>query len=127
MLCVAVFMFIMGLAMVGAAVASDSGEPVLDTGSVLHLTLAGNRNERATDNPFATLMGNDVVENQGLDDLIKAIKVAKDDDRIKGIYIEGGILEADFASLQELRAALLDLKKRKKAVVAYADSFLQST
>ena len=127
MLCVAVFMFIMGLAMVGAAVASDSAEPVVEKGSVLHLTLAGTLNERAADNPLASLMGNDMVENQGLDDMVKAIKVAKDDDRIKGIYIEGGILEADFASLQELRAALLDFKKSKKFVVAYSDNFLQST
>ena len=125
MLCVAVLLFLMGLATLGSIALSSSSEPVVEDGSVLRLSLSGSLSERAVDDPFSSFMGNEVLESQGLDDMIKAIRVAKDNDKIKGIYIEGGIFSADFASLQELRAALLDFKKSKKFVVAYSDNYLQ--
>ncbi len=125
MLCVAVLLFLMGLATLGSIALSSSSEPVVEDGSVLRLSLSGSLSERAVDDPFSSFMGNEALESQGLDDMIKAIRVAKDNDKIKGIYIEGGIFSADFASLQELRAALLDFKKSKKFVVAYSDNYLQ--
>ena len=125
MLCVAALMFLMGLATLGSIALSSSSEPVVEDGSVLRLSLSGSLSERAVDDPFSSFMGNEALESQGLDDMIKAIRVAKDNDNIKGIYIEGGIFSADFASLQELRAALLDFKKSKKFVVAYSDNYLQ--
>ena len=125
MLCVAVLLFLMGLATLGSIALSSSSEPVVEDGSVLRLSLSGTLSERAVDDPFSSFMGNEALESQGLDDMIKAIRVAKDNDKIKGIYIEGGIFSADFASLQELRAALLDFKKSKKFVVAYSDNYLQ--
>ncbi len=125
MLCVAALMFLMGLATLGSIALSSSSEPVVEDGSVLRLSLSGSLSERAVDDPFSSFMGNEALESQGLDDMIKAIRVAKDNDNIKGIYMEGGIFSADFASLQELRAALLDFKKSKKFVVAYSDNYLQ--
>ncbi|MBF1554974.1 MAG: signal peptide peptidase SppA, partial [Prevotella pleuritidis] len=43
------------------------------------------------------------------------------------IYIEAGALGADFASLQEIRNALLDFKKSHKWIIAYADTYTQGT
>lgn len=94
---------------------------------MLRIELNGTVSERATENPFAELMGNKALASQGLDDLLKAIKVAKTNDKIKGIYLEGGLLSADFASLEELRKALVDFKQSKKFVVAYADQYTQGS
>ena len=42
----------------------------------------------------------------GLEDVLKAIEKAKDNDRIKGIYIEAGLFTPDsYAGLQEIRNA----------------------
>ena len=60
--------------------------------------------------------------------MLKAIKVAREPTiKIKGIYLEGGLLSADFASLEELRKALVDFKQSKKFVVAYADQYTQGS
>lgn len=126
-ICVTAFMGIMSLIMFFSIMATSDTQPTVSDGSVLRIELNGTVSERATENPFAELMGNKALVSQGLDDLLKAIKVAKTNDKIKGIYLEGGLLSADFASLEELRKALVDFKQSKKFVVAYADQYTQGS
>lgn len=126
-ICVTVFMGIMSLIMFFSIMATSDTQPTVSDGSVLRIELNGTVSERVTENPFAELMGNKALASQGLDDLLKAIKVAKTNDKIKGIYLEGGLLSADFASLEELRKALVDFKQSKKFVVAYADQYTQGS
>ena len=126
-ICVTAFMGIMSLIMFFSIMATSDTQPTVSDGSVLRIELNGTVSERATENPFAELMGNKALASQGLDDLLKAIKVAKTNDKIKGIYLEGGLLSADFASLEELRKALVDFKQSKKFVVAYADQYPQGS
>lgn len=126
-ICVTAFMGIMSLIMFFSIMATIDTQPTVSDGSVLRIELNGTVSERATENPFAELMGNKALASQGLDDLLKAIKVAKTNDKIKGIYLEGGLLSADFASLEELRKALVDFKQSKKFVVAYADQYTQGS
>lgn len=126
-ICVTAFMGIMSLIMFFSIMATSDTQPTVSDGSVLRIELNGTVSERATENPFAELMGNKALASQGLDDLLKAIKVAKTNDKIKGIYLEDGLLSADFASLEELRKALVDFKQSKKFVVAYADQYTQGS
>lgn len=126
-ICVMAFMGIMSLIMFFSIMATSDTQPTVSDGSVLRIQLNGTVSERVTENPFAELMGNKALASQGLDDLLKAIKVAKTNDKIKGIYLEGGLLSADFASLEELRKALVDFKQSKKFVVAYADQYTQGS
>lgn len=126
-ICVTAFMGIMSLIMFFSIMATSDTQPTVSDGSVLRIELNGTVSERVTENPFAELMGNKDLASQGLDDLLKAIKVAKTNDKIKGIYLEGGLLSADFASLEELRKALVDFKQSKKFVVAYADQYTQGS
>ena len=127
MICVAVFLFFAGFGILGAVMASGESAPQLKEGTVLRIPLKGTIQERAQSNPLADLLGKDEMSVTGLDDLLTAIKEAKTNDKIKGIYLEGGMLSADFATLQELRKALDDFKTSKKFVVAYADSYMQGT
>lgn len=126
-ICVTAFMGIMSLIMFFSIMATSDTQPTVSDASVLRIELNGTVSERVTENPFAELMGNKALASQGLDDLLKAIKVAKTNDKIKGIYLEGGLLSADFASLEELRKALVDFKQSKKFVVAYADQYTQGS
>lgn len=126
MLLVSLFMAVMGLGLLGAMVATSDTKPKVSQGTVLRIELSGTIQERATPNPFSALMGdNAATQIQGLNDLLAAIKEAKQNDKIRGIYLEGGVMTADFATLQELRKALVDFRKSKKFVLAYADTYTQ--
>jgi len=126
---VSIFTFIMFFVMLGALVASSGEQPKVDDNSVLKISLSGTLVDQAPEeNPITALLGNNgATTTQGLDQLIDAIKVAKENDKVKGIYLEGGALQSDFASNEELRRALLDFKKSKKWIIAYADSYSQGT
>ena len=114
------------ISMVGL-VASSAGNTKVAENSVFTLMLSGQLDERAADNPLGMLTGQ-VSENLGLDDMISAIKKAKDNEDIKGIYIEAGLFSSDTpASTHAIREALLDFKKSGKWIVAYADTYEQST
>ena len=114
------------ISLVGLAASSASTTNVEDN-SVFVLSLSGTLNERTAEDPLASLTG-EVSENIGLDKLLKAIKKAKDKEEIKGIYIEAGLFSSDTpASTHAIREALLDFKKSGKWIVAYADTYEQST
>ena len=112
--------------LVGLA-ASSAGSTPVEENSVFTLTLSGQLDERAETSPIAKLTGQ-VSANLGLDDILSAIQKAKENENIKGIYIEAGLFSSDApASTHAIREALLDFKKSKKWIVAYADSYEQST
>jgi len=125
-----VFSLIMGIlfviSLVGLAASSASSVPVEDN-SVFTLMLSGQVNERAEEDIMALLNGQ-VTENIGLDDIITSIKKAKDNEDIKGIYLESGLFSIDTpASAHAIREALLDFKKSGKWIIAYGDSYTQTT
>lgn len=124
-LCVGAVISFFGIIMMGVMIAADSAKPSLKEGTVLRISLNGSINERAVDNPFADLLNSNVAKTQGLDDILKAIKVAKTNKDISGIYLEGGAMSADYATAQELRRALLDFKQSKKFILAYGDNYEQ--
>ena len=114
------------ISLVGLAASSASSTNV-EENSVFTLILSGQLEERTADNPIATLTGQ-VSENLGLDDMLAAIRKAKENDDIKGIYIEAGMFASDTpASAHAIREALLDFKKSGKWIVAYGDSYTQTT
>lgn len=110
----------------GMIAMQDSTEKIEDN-SVLVLNLSGQLAERGEDNFFGQLQGN-ATSSIGLDNLLEGIHKAKDNNNVKGIYIEAGAFAADsYASMQALRNALLDFKKSGKWIVAYGDTYTQGT
>lgn len=124
-LVVGLFMGFISIVMIGTLLAFDSGKPKIQDQSVLHLDLSGTISERHQDNPLNKLLGSTPVSAQGLDNILAAIRVAASDSRIKGIYVEGGAVEADFASLEEIRHALKEFKKSGKFIIAYGEIYTQ--
>lgn len=113
------------MSLVGMVSAGEATKTVADK-SVLVLNLSGELQEQSEDNVFQQFTGTP-FGNLGLEKILSAIKKAKNNDKIKGIYIQAGALGADFASLQEIRNALLDFKKSHKWIIAYADTYTQGT
>ncbi len=109
------------LSLVGM-VASSNASASIGSNSVLSINLSGNYEERAADNLFASFLG-DYYSSNGLAETLSAIRKAKDNKNIKGIYLEAGLLAADFAQAEELRDALKDFRSSGKWIVAYADSY----
>ena len=123
---VGAFATLMFFVMLGVMLATGDEKQSVSDNSILRIELTGTVVDRSTpNNPLNQLLGRSEASSQGLDVLIDAIKTAKSDKRIKGIYIEGGTMSSDFATLQELRGALVDFKSSGKFIVAYADSYTQ--
>lgn len=123
---VGAFATLMFFVMLGVMLATGDEKQSVSDNSVLRIELTGTVVDRSTpDSPLNQLLGRSNASSQGLDVLIDAIKTAKGDKRIKGIYIEGGTMSSDFATLQELRGALVDFKSSGKFIVSYADSYTQ--
>lgn len=116
----------MGIISIVGMIASGNSTPEVSNNSVMVLNLSGVIDEQGQEDFLGTLTGN-TMSNLGLDNMLSAIKKAKDNDKIKGIYIEAGILQAGYATMQEIRNALLDFKKKGKWIVAYGDTYTQGT
>lgn len=124
---VAVIMGILSIISLVGLAASSASSTNVEENSVFALSLSGQLQERSDSNPLAELTGQ-VGESLGLDDMLSAIRKAKENDDIKGIYIEAGIFAGDSpASMHAIREALLDFKKSGKWIVAYGDSYTQAT
>ena len=128
---IAIFLLIAGFFLVislAGMLASDSAPTKVKENSVFVIKLNGSVSERAeSGTPFDAVLGMNDMSAMGLDDLIASIRKAKDNDDIKGIYLEGGITEFDApATAQQLRDALKDFKESGKWIVAYADQYLQA-
>ena len=126
---VGIFLFgiiigIFGVMSLVGMVASGQATKNVKENSVLVLKLQGDLQEQAQDDVLGQLTGN-TFNSLGMDAISSAIKKAKANKDIKGIYLETGVLGADVAQLQELRDQLVDFKKSGKWIVAYSDNYTQ--
>ena len=119
-----IVMFVISIIVVFSMLSSTETETVVEKNSIMMLDLNGSLVERTSDNIFKELFDKE-DSTYGLDDILASIKKAKENDDIKGIYIQATSLNANFASLQEIRDALNDFKKSGKFIVAYSDNYTQ--
>ena len=129
---IAIFLVVTGLFFVISLVgmiASDSASTKVKDNSVFVIKLDGTISERVeADSPINAILGMGDMSAMGLNDLIASIRKAKDNENIKGIYLEGGALSFDApATAQQLRDALKDFKQSGKWIVAYADQYMQAS
>lgn len=101
---------------------SSSYTPKANT--VFKIKLDGTLSDNVSENPFALLMGEE-GQSLSMKDLQTAIRTAKDNDNIRGIYLESGTLASGSANLKALRETLTDFKESGKFVIAYADNYTQ--
>ena len=119
-----IVMLILGFISLVGIMVSGNGTTKIDDNSVLVIYLQGDISEKAEEDFIGRLTGNR-INQLGLNELKDAIKKAQDNDKIKGIYLQAGVLQSDYATLQELRNTLADFKKSGKWIIAYGDSYTQ--
>ncbi len=95
--------------------------------SVLKLSLNDQIKERTVENPFSKInLGPLMPEGSlGLNTILLNIKKAKEDKDIKGIYLEISNPIAGFATLEEIRNALIDFRSSGKFIYAYSETYSQ--
>ena len=102
----------------------------LEENTIYRIDLSGVLvDQAAEENPFDAILGEmygQTTTTVGLNDLLSNIALAKDNDKILGIYLRGGSLSAGPASAKALRDALLDFKQSGKFIIAYSDAYTQT-
>ncbi len=123
--CLVAFGIIFVMFFIFVSLLSASEDPlVIKDNSVLELQLQRPISDYvggAGEDPFAGFF----EQSQGLDEILNAIAVAKDDEDIKGISINNNFLLAGLAQTQAIRDALEDFKSDGKFIYTYADFYLQ--
>ncbi len=124
-----IILFLILMGSIGAMIASQDKPVEVKPNSVLHVQLNKPIADRSSDNPmqnfdFASLKP---IVSLGLDDVLESIEKAKEDENIKGIYLDFTVIPAGIATIEEIRNALLDFKDSEKFIIAYADVYTQSS
>jgi len=105
----------------GIAAVSSQEAPDVQPNSVLFINMHGNIMERVAEDPFQELFGESEDRAIPLLSTIEAIRKAKNDNNISGIYMKHGYLMGGSASIHEIRSALEDFKTSGKFIYSYAE------
>ena len=111
-----IVLFIVSMVTLFGIMSASDTETIVKKNSVMMLDLNGTLVERTQENPLDILsqLFSDDSNIYGLDDILSSIKKAKENENIKGIYLQASSLGTSYASLQEIRNALLDFKESGK-------------
>ena len=130
---IAIVAFFLICSLIGNAIGSGFSTPAttLEANTVYRIDMQGELVDMATETSpmnavLAEASGKDLLTQIGLHDLLSNIELAKNNDKVLGIYLRGGSLIAAPASAKALRDALLDFKQSGKFIIAYADSYSQT-
>jgi len=105
----------------------ENPTPLLKDKSILVMKLDQSIVERTTKDPFRVLRYLKFYSSEeiGLNDILANIKKAKKDEKIRGIYLNPVDLTCGYATVEEIRNALIDFKKSGKFIYAYGEVFSQ--
>ncbi len=126
--CLGTFVALVVLILLGILIFSSLAgekEVMISDNSVLHLKLEFPINEQEVEDPLSELFPGAGNQSIGLIQLKQAIKYAKSDDKIKGIYLNINYLQAGISTIGEIRESLLDFRSSGKWVLAYSDVYTE--
>ncbi|MFD1630848.1 signal peptide peptidase SppA [Pseudopedobacter beijingensis] len=125
-----IIVFIIFISIITASIISSSSSSVeVKDNSILYLNLNYPITERSPSNPLEDLEIGPIKKEKilGLDDILKSVRYAKDDNAIKGIYLDASNVQAGMATIEEIRDALADFKKSGKFITAYSEVYTQKS
>lgn len=118
--------FIIMLGVLSSLMASGNKPVSIENNSILVLKAGVPIPDRDNGNLIAgfDILNMDITPTPGLNLILKNIKKAAKDDKIKGILIENGLQNAGWATTEEIRNALQEFRKTGKFVISYSDYVL---
>ena len=114
-------MIMVSAGIIAGLVGGADEQVIVNENSVLQLNLDAEITEQQVDNPFEGVFGSE-APNVGLLQLKQAIKNAKTDPKIKGIFLNVSYPMTGFSTIEEIRQSLLDFREEGKWVIAYSDA-----
>ncbi len=117
-----------GIMLVGVAIGKSSADTAVkvEKKSILYFDLSGTIQERYQKQPFFELLQSFNNQAPTLEDMLRALDEAADDDKIEGLFIKcSGSSMGGMASREELIEAINIFKESGKWVTAYADNYAQ--
>lgn len=117
-------MAIFGIIIIAQMANEESKGKVIKDNSVLHIKLDAAIPE-LTDNVERDMYAFSTEQVLGLNDIVQTIETAKNDDKIKGIFLEIDQLQGGFATSRVVRNALVDFKSEGKFIVAHSKFYTQ--
>ena len=118
-----IIMTIICIVSMAGMMASESMSNPVKENSILRIKLQGTISERAEGGNPLEFLTNGEMQNIALDETLDALKKAAKNKKVKGIYLESGMLSATPAELQEIRQGLVEFKKSGKWIVSYGDEY----
>jgi len=110
-----------------SAIVSSGNKPVsISNNSILVLKAGVHIPDRGDQNPLAgiDLVNMTITSASGLNEILNNIEKASADNKIKGILIENGLMPSGWATVEEIREALLKFREHGKFVISYSDYVL---
>ncbi len=122
-----IFLFVLVIVFIFYLIPKEEVVVVKDN-SVLKIEFKDPVLDRTSENPFSDidLLNSSTEGSVEFKDILDNIEKAKNDDKIKGIYLNFSSVNAGFSQIEEIRNKLLDFKESGKFVYSYADSYSQS-
>ena len=122
-----IFLFVLVIVFIFYLIPKEEVVVVKDN-SVLKIEFKDPVLDRTSDNPFSDidLLNSSTEGSVEFKDILDNIEKAKNDDKIKGIYLNFSSANAGFSQIEEIRNKLLDFKESGKFIYSYADSYSQS-
>jgi protease IV len=124
--CLGAFVALISFAILGIIILASIGAEkpvVIKANSVLSLKLNNPITELELEDPIADLFPEAADRSMGLIQIKEAIAHAKEDENIKGIYLNSGSVGGSIATIDEIRSSLEDFRQSGKWVVAYSNYF----
>ncbi len=117
-----IFFVIMLSALSGMAAAGKKSVDISEK-SVLVIKTNTMIPDRSQSNPFSMIdpLTMSFTQTSGLNEILKNLRKAAEDENITGILLETGTMPSGWATADELRTALEEFKKSGKFIFSYAD------
>ncbi len=121
-----ILVFVLFFGFIGALATMGDKTVEIKDNSILEITLANSIPDRTSTNPFDNLdfMSMKSTPSLGLNNILKSIRHAASDPKIKGIYLNITDIQSyflPFATAEEIRNALVDFKKSGKFIYSYTN------
>ena len=122
-----IFLFVLVIVFIFYLIPKEEVVFVKDN-SVLKIEFKDPVLDRTSENPFSDidLLNSSTEGSVEFKDILDNIEKAKNDDKIKGIYLNFSSVNAGFSQIEEIRNKLFDFKESGKFIYSYADSYSQS-
>ncbi len=126
-----VIAFFIFLGVIGSIVSSAQSEktPYVHYNSILKIELSTSIKDQPSNNPFENIDFATFEDKTplSLKNILDNIEKAKYDDKIKGIYLDVPLLQANMANIEEIRNALIDFKSSEKFIISYSENYSQAS